>query len=37
MKHLKHVSQTLAKTCEKHLKTIATHTQHPNKTLATYM
>jgi hypothetical protein len=31
MKHLKHASETSAKTCEKHLKTIATHTQHPDK------
>jgi hypothetical protein len=33
MKHLKHVSETLVKTCEKHLKPTATHTQHPNKTI----
>jgi hypothetical protein len=36
-KHLKHVCETLTKTCEKHLKTIATHTQHPDKTFATYV
>jgi hypothetical protein len=33
---LKHVSE-IAKTHEKHLKTIANHTQHPDKTLATYI
>ena len=37
MKHLKYVSKILKKTPEKHLKTIAKHTQYPNKTLATYM
>jgi hypothetical protein len=37
MKHLKHGYDTLAKTPEKHLKTIATHTQHPDKTLITYV
>jgi hypothetical protein len=37
MKHLKHVFETLATTGKKHLKTIATHTQHSNKTLATYV
>jgi hypothetical protein len=36
MKHLKHASKTLAKILKKHLKIIATHTQHPDKTLATY-
>jgi hypothetical protein len=37
MKVLKHASETLAKIYEKHLKTIVKHTQHPDKTLATYM
>jgi hypothetical protein len=37
MKHLKHVSETLAKTLEKHLKPLQKYTQHPNKTLATYV
>jgi hypothetical protein len=32
MKYLKHASKTLAKTLENHCK----HTQHLNKTLATY-
>jgi hypothetical protein len=36
MKHLKYASETLAKTPEKHLKTIVKHTEHPDKTLATY-
>jgi hypothetical protein len=36
MKCLKHVSETLTKTYEKHLKTIVKHTQHPDKTLASY-
>jgi hypothetical protein len=31
MKHLKHVSKTLAKTHGKHLRTIVKHTQHPDK------
>jgi hypothetical protein len=31
MKHFKHASETLAKTREKHLNTIATHTQHADK------
>jgi hypothetical protein len=35
MKHLKHASETLAKTHEKHLKTIVKHIEHPNKTLTT--
>jgi hypothetical protein len=34
MKHLKYVFKTLSK---KHLKTIVKHTQHPDKTLATYV
>jgi hypothetical protein len=34
MKRLKHASETLAK---KHLKTIATHMQYPDKTLAIYV
>jgi hypothetical protein len=37
MKHLKHAFETLAKTSEKHLKTIEKHTQHPNKTTTTYV
>jgi hypothetical protein len=37
MKHLKHASETLAKTHEKHLKIIVKHTQHSDKTLATYV
>jgi hypothetical protein len=37
MKHIKHVSETLAKSPEKHLKIIVKYTQHPDKTLATYM
>jgi hypothetical protein len=37
MKHLKYASETLAKTREKHLKTIVKHTQHPGKALATYV
>jgi hypothetical protein len=37
MKHLKHGYEILAKTPKKHLKTIATHTQHPEKILATYV
>jgi hypothetical protein len=36
IKHLKHVSETLAKTTEKHLKTFATRMQHQIKTFATY-
>ena len=31
MKHLKHASETLAKTHQKHLKIIVKHTQHPYK------
>jgi hypothetical protein len=34
MKHLKHASKTLAK---KLLKTMVKHTQHPDKTVATYI
>jgi hypothetical protein len=34
MKHLKHASETLAKTPEKHLKPLQKHTQYPDKTLA---
>jgi hypothetical protein len=37
MKHLKHASETLAKTPEKTLETIAKHTQHQGKTLITYV
>jgi hypothetical protein len=37
MKHLKHAYETLAKTPERHLKTITKYTQHPDKTLATYV
>jgi hypothetical protein len=37
MKHLKHASETLAKTHGKHLKTIVKHMQHPDKTLTTYV
>jgi hypothetical protein len=37
MKHLKHTSETLAKTPEKHLKIIVKSTQHPDKILATYV
>jgi hypothetical protein len=37
MKHLKHIFETLAKTTEKHLKTIEKHMQHPDKTLAMYV
>jgi hypothetical protein len=33
IKHLKHVTETLAKILEKHCK----HTQHLDKTLATYV
>jgi hypothetical protein len=34
IKHLKHTSEAFVK---KHLKTMIKHTQHPDKTLATYM
>jgi hypothetical protein len=34
MKHLEHISEN---TWKKHLKTIVTHMQHPDKTLATYV
>jgi hypothetical protein len=34
MKHLKHTSETLANTSEKHLKPLKKHMQHPDKTLA---
>jgi hypothetical protein len=37
MQHLKHAYETLAKTPKKHWKTIATHTQHLDKMLATYV
>jgi hypothetical protein len=37
MKHLKHASETLTKTHEKHLKTIRKYTQHPDKTFAPYV
>jgi hypothetical protein len=37
MKCLTRASETLAKKHMKHLKTIATHMQHPDKTLATYV
>ena len=33
----KHASETLEKTPEKYLKTIVKHTQHPDKTLTTYI
>jgi hypothetical protein len=36
MKHLKQAFEILAKTPEKHLKTIAKITQHRDKTPATY-
>jgi hypothetical protein len=37
MKHLKHASETLAKTPEKHLKTIANVCNIQINTLATYV
>jgi hypothetical protein len=37
MKHLKHASEILAKAPEEHSKTIVKHTQHLDKTLATYV
>jgi hypothetical protein len=37
MEQLQHASETLTKIHEKHLKNIIKHTQHPDKTLATYM
>jgi hypothetical protein len=37
MKHLKYVSETLAKTAKKHLKTIAKHMQHQDKTFTIYV
>ena len=37
VKHLKHASETLAKTHEKYLKTIIKDTQHQDKTIATYV
>jgi hypothetical protein len=37
MKHLKHASETFVKTHKIHLKTIVKHTQHPDKTFATYL
>jgi hypothetical protein len=37
MKQLEHASKILAKTHEKHLKTIANHMQQPDTTLATYV
>jgi hypothetical protein len=36
-KKLKHVCQTLVKILEKHLKTVAKHTQHPDKTITIYV
>jgi CMP-N-acetylneuraminic acid synthetase len=36
MKHLKHAYETFTKTHKKYLKTIVKHTEHPDKTLATY-
>jgi hypothetical protein len=36
MKHLKLASKTLTKTHKKYFKTIVKHTEHPDKTLATY-
>jgi hypothetical protein len=35
MKHLKYAYEILAKTPEKHLKTIAKHMQRPDETLVT--
>jgi hypothetical protein len=35
--NFKHTSKTLAKTCEKHMKIIAIHTQHVDKTITTYV
>jgi hypothetical protein len=37
MKHLKNVSETLEKICEKTLENHCKHTHHPDKTLATYV
>jgi hypothetical protein len=37
MKHLKHTSETLAKTPETLKKPLQKHKQHPNKTLVTYI
>jgi phage-related minor tail protein len=37
MKHLKHASETLAETPENTLEIIAKHTQHLDKTIATYV
>jgi hypothetical protein len=37
MKHLKHASETLAKTPKKHLKPLQKHVQHPDETFATYV
>jgi hypothetical protein len=37
MEQLQHAFETLIKIHEKHLKTIIKYTQHPDKTLATYM
>jgi hypothetical protein len=38
MKHLEYASsKTFAKIPEKHLKPLQKHTQHPDKTLATYV
>jgi hypothetical protein len=37
MKHLKHASEILAKMPEKQLNPLQKHTQHPDKTLATYV
>ena len=37
MKHWKHAFEKLAKAPEKTLETTMKHTQHPDKTLATYV
>jgi t-SNARE complex subunit (syntaxin) len=37
MKHLKHVSEALAKICEKTLENYCKHTHHLDKILATYV
>jgi hypothetical protein len=37
VKHLKHTSETLAKTPEKHMKSHCKNIQHPDKTLAKYV
>jgi hypothetical protein len=37
MKHLTHASEALTKIPRRHFKTIAKHTQHSDKTHATYV